>query len=147
MWLTCLVKMVRFADRDMFMRFRGGGVGHMYMRQVEPWLDATGWGKVWPVLSDREPVGTTPIPPTQPNQASEDGEDIISDSEDNDSDAGGNVEDKDGEDPEQPEEEEDLEEDEDDVRNANVHAHLNGNGVDNGDEAGDEAEYSSNMGL
>ena len=27
----------------------------MYMRQVEPWLDATGWGATWPSLEDREP--------------------------------------------------------------------------------------------
>lgn len=37
------------------MRFRGGGVGHIYMRHIEPWLDETGWGKSWPSLEDREP--------------------------------------------------------------------------------------------
>ena len=37
--LTCTF---RLADRDMFMHFRGGEVGHMYMHQVEPWLDALG---------------------------------------------------------------------------------------------------------
>jgi hypothetical protein len=26
---------VRFVDRDMFMRYRGGGIGHKYMREVE----------------------------------------------------------------------------------------------------------------
>lgn len=46
----------RLADRDMFMRFRGGGVGHMYMRYIEPWLDGTGWGKSWPSLHDRDPA-------------------------------------------------------------------------------------------
>ena len=39
----------------MFMRFRGGGVGHHYMREVEPWLDSTGWGASWPVLDGRDP--------------------------------------------------------------------------------------------
>ena len=37
------------------MRFRGGGVGHEYMRAIEPWLDSTGWGASWPVLEDRDP--------------------------------------------------------------------------------------------
>lgn len=26
------------------MRYRGGGVGHLYMRAVEVWLTETGWG-------------------------------------------------------------------------------------------------------
>ena len=26
---------VRFVDRDMFMRYRGGGIGHTYMREIE----------------------------------------------------------------------------------------------------------------
>lgn len=39
----------------MFMRFRGGGVGHNYMQMVEPHLNATGWGTSWPVLEDRDP--------------------------------------------------------------------------------------------
>ena len=28
----------------MFMRYRGGGVGHLYMQAVEVWLAKTGWG-------------------------------------------------------------------------------------------------------
>ena len=28
----------------MFMRYRGGGVGHLYMRAIEVWLTGTGWG-------------------------------------------------------------------------------------------------------
>ena len=28
----------------MFMRYRGGGVGHLYMRAIEIWLAETGWG-------------------------------------------------------------------------------------------------------
>ena len=39
----------------MFMRFRGGGIGHRYMRQVEPWLDTTGWGASWPSFDHRSP--------------------------------------------------------------------------------------------
>jgi len=27
----------------------------MYMHQVEPWLDTTGWGTTWPTLKDRDP--------------------------------------------------------------------------------------------
>ena len=26
------------------MRYRGGGVGHLYMRGIEEWLWKTGWG-------------------------------------------------------------------------------------------------------
>lgn len=26
---------IRFVDRDMFMRYRGGGIGHKYMREIE----------------------------------------------------------------------------------------------------------------
>ena len=39
------------------MRFRGGGIGHRYMRQIEPWLDGTGWGMSWPSFGDREQGG------------------------------------------------------------------------------------------
>jgi hypothetical protein len=48
--------LLRLADHDMFMRFCGGGVGHLYMYQVEPWLDVTGWGATWPSLADRDPA-------------------------------------------------------------------------------------------
>ena len=27
----------------------------MYMCQIEPWLDSTGWGTTWPPLKDRDP--------------------------------------------------------------------------------------------
>ena len=30
-----LISSGRFVDRDMFMRYRGGGVGHKYMRSIE----------------------------------------------------------------------------------------------------------------
>ncbi|KAF9642248.1 hypothetical protein BDM02DRAFT_3193612 [Thelephora ganbajun] len=33
-----------FVDRDMFMRYWGGGVGHLYIRAIEVWLTDTGWG-------------------------------------------------------------------------------------------------------
>jgi len=32
---TTLTLAIRFVDRDMFMRYRGGGIGHKYMREVE----------------------------------------------------------------------------------------------------------------
>ena len=38
-----LTHICRLADCDTFMHFCGGGIGHMYMRHIEPWLDATGW--------------------------------------------------------------------------------------------------------
>jgi len=144
MQLTRLLNPVRLADRDMFMRFRGGGVGHMYMRQVEPWLDATGWGTMWPALGDREPVSSRPTPPAPANRASEVDEDTDEDTESDDSeDETGNVddngEDDDGEDPEQPEEEKDLDEDEDDGQNTHGHTHPGG---DDDNDTEDEAEHS-----
>ena len=33
-----------FADCDMFMRYQGDGVGHLYMRAIKAWLAKTGWG-------------------------------------------------------------------------------------------------------
>jgi hypothetical protein len=103
----------------MFMRFRGGGVGHMYMRQVEPWLDATGWGATWPTLTDRDPDKAHEQPPAEGNtagpaipahnhqQSNEGDEDS---GEDTDT---GELEDDDGDDPEQPEDDEDGDSDED----------------------------------
>lgn len=101
------------------MRFRGGGVGHIYMRYIEPWLDGTGWGKSWPSLGDREPgadqdpsskeIGGTcagkPFSPSQNNHINQDREDS-GDSEDSDDDILiDNPEDDIEQDPEQPEEE------------------------------------------
>jgi len=121
----------------MFMRFRGGGVGHLYMRLVEPWLDATGWGATWPSLGNREPASTAPAPPPQDRQANRNaesnGNDVESDgSEDGDS------EDGDGEDPEQPTDEEDLDEDEEDGNGPVRRNHKDAEG--SGGE--DEVEYS-----
>ena len=46
-----------FVDRDMFMRYRGGGVGHIYMRAIEQWLGETGWGQGIPNTGGSEPQG------------------------------------------------------------------------------------------
>lgn len=32
---TYSLGVIRFVDRDMFMRYRGGGIGHKYMREIE----------------------------------------------------------------------------------------------------------------
>ena len=49
-----------FVDRDMFMRYRGGGVGHLYMRAIEVWLAETGWGSDdWALLSTDEDADST----------------------------------------------------------------------------------------
>ena len=50
---------IRFVDRDMFMRHRGGGVGHTYMREIEKWLSETGWGHEIPDVDESEPHTTT----------------------------------------------------------------------------------------
>ena len=34
-WYTVLTFAIRFVDRDMFMHYRGGGIGHRYMREIE----------------------------------------------------------------------------------------------------------------
>jgi hypothetical protein len=94
-------------------------VGHMYMCQVEPWLDATGWGVTWPSLEDRnpDPVHEPPPPegnnarpaaPAHSHQQSNEGDEDSGE----DTDMGG-LEDDDGDDPEQPEENEDGDSDED----------------------------------
>jgi len=51
------------------MRFRRGGIGHRYMQQVEPWLDATGWGASWPSFTHRVPSPAT----TQQDSAGDQG--------------------------------------------------------------------------
>jgi len=64
----------------MFMRYRGGGVGHLYMRAIEVWLAETGWG--------------SHDSPTFTNEDS-DSEEGSKDSEDNeDGRVGGNSEDE-----------------------------------------------------
>ena len=37
------------------MRYRGGGVGHKYMRDTEKWLWKTGWGDEIPDIDVSEP--------------------------------------------------------------------------------------------
>ena len=37
------------------MRYRGGGVGHKYMRLIEEWLYETGWGHEIPDIDVSEP--------------------------------------------------------------------------------------------
>ena len=133
-----LTHICRLADRDTFMRFRGGGIGHMYMRHIEPWLDATGWGTMWPSLHARDPdPDIEPIPLSQNGQATEgDGDSENEDSSDEDSD----MEDGDGEDLEQPESEEgDSDEDDDDGEGVTKHReHLEGGS--NGDDIYDDTE-------
>ena len=132
--LTCTF---RLADRDMFMRFRGGGVGHMYMRQVEPWLDATGWGTAWPLLKNRDPdPDPEPMAPALVSQATEDDEE----SEDEDSgDESSDMEDDDGEDPEQSEDDEDNSDDDDGGGGVKKHTE-GGEGGRNGEDSNDKAE-------
>lgn len=36
------------------MRYRGGGVGHLYMRAIEVWLTETGWGADNALFSDSD---------------------------------------------------------------------------------------------
>ena len=90
---------LRLSDRDMFMRFRGGGVGHLYMRQIEPWLDATGWGASWPLLRDRDPY------PDQDSPRQESSSDETDTEDENDQD------DNSDEDEEMSDVEDDIEED------------------------------------
>jgi len=116
------------ADRDMFMRFRGGGIGHIYMRQIEWWLDATGWGTTWPSLGGKDPC---PDPLSEdgnsPGHGSNNGEDDVGDEgEDGDEDedeveSEGDVDDEDGEDQEQPEESDDDSDSGEDGRDGRHH--------------------------
>lgn len=126
----------------------------MYMRQIEPWLDATGWGKTWPSLNDKDPdpecVGphphnsddAGPVVPMQGDQANEvDGESGDEDSgEDTDM---SEAEDDDGGDPEQPEDDDSDSDDEDSGGNKGTRSREDGEGRNNGDEAEDEAEEYS----
>jgi len=53
--MCCMLTSLSLADRDMFMRFRGGAVGHLHMREIDEQLDRAGWGSSWPSLKDRDP--------------------------------------------------------------------------------------------
>lgn len=54
------------------MRFRGGGVGHTYMRHFEGRLQVAGWGAGWPPIQD-EGISTSDdgAPYVQPVQQNE----------------------------------------------------------------------------
>ena len=54
------------ADRDMFMRFRGGGIGHRYPQEFEAQLSGAGWGTSWPSMKDRDPEPDPEV--TEPTQ-------------------------------------------------------------------------------
>ena len=127
----------RLADRDMFMRFRGSGVGHMYMRQVEPWLDATGWGTAWPLLKDRDPdldhEHAISVPGNQTTEGDEESEDEDSEEEHSD------MDDDDGKDPEQPEDNED-DSDDDNVGGGVRKCMEGGEGGSDEEDTNDEAE-------
>jgi hypothetical protein len=90
----------------------------LYMRQVEPWLDQTGWGTTWPLLEDTYPDPGCELPlhnqqggadPTTSAQGHHQngvnggsGEGSGGEDSEGDDDTG-ELEDDDGEDPEQPE--------------------------------------------
>ena len=67
----------------MFMRYRGGGFGHLYMRAIEVWLAETGWGSDDILASKDESESFNS------NQSSEDdGEDSTSANGDSDGEVG-----------------------------------------------------------
>ena len=110
------------------MRFCGGGIGHRYMCMIEPWLDQTGWGTMWPSLEDREPnpgpAGVSPLhtqraqPTAYEGGNQEDGNDVSEMDEDEDD------EDGEGNDPEQQEDDNDLDEEEEEIERADKHMDL-----------------------
>ena len=123
------------------MRFRGGGVGHIYMRQVEPWLDATGWGTSWPSLEGQDPdPDSEPVAPVDNSQVTGDEESEGDDSEDE----GSDIDDDDGEDPEQPDEDDD-ESDDDDGGGGVKRRMEDGEGVSDGDETDEETEEPAQL--
>ena len=136
------------------MRFRGGGVGHMYMRQVEPWLDATGWGTTWPSLQNREPEPAQAAPmhsgdsarPAPESRQSGGGDGGSGDEDSEDDKDPGEMDDGDGEDLEQPEEDEDYDSEEDPGRGGDRPTHSSyvvhkGRG----DETEEEEEEGHNL--
>lgn len=146
----------RLADRDMFMRFRGGGIGHIYMRQVEPWLNNTGWGGAWPSLKDRDPdpdldqdLDQERLRPHENMRGSTEDSQACQGREmdEEDDEGGGNTseeEDADGEDQEQPEIDEDEEEEEERNSDRNKQAYTNDRERDSaGEEAVDDDEGES----
>lgn len=115
------------------MRYRGGGIGHLYMRETEQWLNSSNWGSSWPTsLKSRDPnPDQEPLPQNNSGAAAMSTQDggYKSDSteedagEDSDGDGGELAdEDTEGEDLEHPEEEEDddTDEEEDEDEDADV---------------------------
>jgi len=119
------------------------------MRQVEPWLGATGWGTTWPTFKDRDPDPDChppphntdiagPAPPIQGDQINE-GEESSGDENSGEDAEMSEMEDNDGEDPEQPEDNEDTSDDgHDGHQNASGHTPSRGDGE--GEYDGDEDE-------
>jgi hypothetical protein len=107
----------------------------MYMRQIEPWLDATGWGTTWPSLKARDPdPDGEPLTdngdssgPTIPGCilcGPEDNENSADEESGEDVDMS-ELEDEDGEDPEQPEEDDKDGEDGEENRASSGPTHEN----------------------
>ena len=69
----------------MFMRYRGGGVGHIYMRAVEVWLAETGWGSNNTLASRDEDINleedAEDLEGSEESKRSEDSENEVSDSD------------------------------------------------------------------
>jgi hypothetical protein len=59
----------------MFMRYRGGGVGHLYMREVEEWLQETGWGQ--DILKVEEGPGDEVMEEDMPGSGEESEDEIM----------------------------------------------------------------------
>ena len=157
---TRLTHKPRLADRDMFMRFHGGGVGHMYMCQIEPWLDSTGWGTTWPSLKDRDPDPDSERPqdnigsnrPTNSGNTlcNTEGDEGSADEESGEDTDMNELEDEDGEDPERSEEDEEDEEDGEEnfgtgnwPTNESNHSLGRDEEDANSDSSGDEADGDS----
>lgn len=128
----------------------------MYMRQIEPWLNATGWGTTWPSLQDRDPDPDQEPPlDTSPHSRPTVSDDILHSTENNGDDGDEDIsmsglEDDDGEDLEQPEEGEEDEEEGDEngtgsgPTKENTHPWDGGGGGEAGDElSGDETDGCS----
>ena len=130
------------------MRFRGGGIGHRYMRMVEPWLDQTGWGTVWPSLEDREPnpssAGVNPLytqgtqPTTYEGGNRGDSSDVSEMDEDMDD------EDGEGNDPEQPEDDDDLDGEEEEEETEKGDKHID---PDEDEDEDEDADTDGHLGF
>ena len=111
------------------------------MRQVEPWLDATGWGTSWPLLEGRDPnPDSEPVTPANSDEATSDEEESNTEGSE---DEGSDINDDDGEDPEQPDEEE---ESNDDDAGGDVKRPMEGGeGGSDANKTDDEVEESAQL--